>query len=81
MLGNFNGAEGVQSWTDYTLSARGLMEPPPSPADQEAGIVVTNDCSAAATQVFKPLAGAFPSLVGSVANPGLCLGQGGQDPK
>lgn len=87
LLGNFNGGPsqpGLVSWTDYSVTVGAAIDPS---AAAGGGVVYDAQLATcgAATQVFTPVSGGgtfggAPVLLGSVAQPGLCLGLRGPSP-
>ena len=77
MIGNFNGAPGVQSWTDYTVSASAAFAAPPV----KPPVVQMQPCNLVPNlQSWIILGGALPAQIATLDNPTLCLGIGSQDP-
>lgn len=77
MIGNFNGAPGVTSWTDYTATVSAAISlAPPTPQ-----VVVVQPCAAgSSTQLWAPVGQGLPAQIASVSDPSMCLGLGNTDP-
>ena len=80
-IGNFNGAPGVQSWTDYAVSAAAAFAPPP-PTPPPPSVVHTEPCGSgpSSLQSWIIVGGALPAQITTTADASLCLGLGAQDP-
>jgi hypothetical protein len=81
LIGNFNGQEPAQlAWTDYTVTVSAALDPAsaPTPPSGPALRATQNACGAAAA-AWTVRTG-VASQYESVANPGLCLAVGGEDP-
>ena len=79
MIGNFNGAPGVTSWTDYTVSAVAAFGAAP-PAPPTPPVVQVENCTYANAQLWQPVGGSLPSQIAIAGDNTLCLGVGSQDP-
>jgi hypothetical protein len=90
LIGNFNGGPNQSAWTDYTVSASGMIDPsaggsswgPQYFADmQPCG---SGGGSAAPSQAYIVHSAdgtlATPAFLESAAHPGFCLGVNGADP-
>ena len=82
LIGNFNGGPTQSAWTDYTVSVDAALDPASSPTPPGPQLRATQNACGTAAAAWTVRAGSLAGAaqLESVANPGLCLATGGNDP-